>query len=179
MYKSTEVIIGEGWFDAPYIRKLLDAESPARIKDIEGPESDALIEYAGWSFIEEPLHVTLLDNKSQPLAIAWIAATTRGLNLTYIVAEFATGNRLAAIAIAHAVMAYSERRIKRLSIANLTVHAQYERVNVASARVAAHLGLSATNQLAFDISEQGVVRYFEGREAAWSDVLAQAKLILL
>ncbi len=174
MNKSLRVVISDGWFDAPYIRALLDAESPERIKDIEGPDSDALIDYAGWSFIEEPLHAALLDGESHTLALAWIAATTRGLNLTYIVAESAAGKGLAAMAVAQAVMAYGERRVDRLSKPRLSVHAQYERANQASARVAARLGLLPTPQLAFEVSKNGVIRYFEGSEAAWSTVFNQA-----
>lgn len=169
-----QIIIGKGWFDAPYIRSLLDAESPERIKDIEGPESDALIEFAGWSFIEEPLHVALLDGESKPLAIAWIAATTRGLNLTYIVAEPATGKGLATRAVAYAIVAYGEHR--NISKPNLTVHAQYELENHASARVAERLGLVINSELAFNVDETN--RQLVGREADWGYVITRAKLIV-
>lgn len=173
--KSYQIIIGEGWFDAPYIRTLLDAESPERIKDIEGPESDALLEFAGWSFIEEPLHLALVDNESKPLAIAWIAATTRGLNLTYIAAKSAAGNGLATRAIAHAVLAYGERR--NISKLHLTVHAQYEQENHASSRVAEKLGLEINPELSFKFDE--TKRQFVGRETKWSEVFARAKILSL
>jgi len=173
-HNPNKVIIGEGWFDAPYVRALLDAESPERINDIEGPESDALIEFAGWSFIEEPLHAALLDSESKALAIAWIAATTRGLNLTYIVAESSAGKGLATRALAHAVIAYGEHR--NISKPNLTVHAQYELENHASARVAERLGLVINSELAFRVDE--TQRQFVGAEADWSDVIARAKLIV-
>lgn len=173
--KSYQIIIGDGWFDAPYIRTLLDAESPERIKDIEGPESDALLEFAGWSFIEEPLHLALVDSESKPLAIAWIAATTRGLNLTYIAAKSAAGNGLATRVLAHAVLAYSERR--NISKPHLTVHVQYEQENHASARVAEKLGLEINSELAFRVDK--TMRQFIGREARWSEVFARAKMLSL
>jgi RimJ/RimL family protein N-acetyltransferase len=173
--KSYQIIIGEGWFDAFYVRTLLDAESPERIKDIEGPESDALLEFAGWSFIEEPLHLALVDNESKPLALTWIAATTRGLNLTYIVAESSAGKGLATRVLAHAILAYGERR--NISNPHLTVHAQYEHDNYASARVAEKLGLEINSELEFRVDATG--RKFIGREAAWSKALARAKMFNL
>lgn len=176
---SFSIVVGEGWFDAPYVRALLDAELPERIKDIEGPESDALIHYAGWSFIEEPLHVALLDDGLRPLALAWIAATTRGLNLTYIVAAFAEGKGLATYAVANAIVVYGERRAYQASKRELTVHAQYEQINKGSSRVAARLGLLPADELGFDVNENGEVRYFSGSEASWNHVLKQAGSILV
>lgn len=171
------IAIGEGWFGAPYVRTLLDAESPARIKDIEGPESDALIDYAGWTFIEEPLHVALLDGEAHAVAIAWIAATTRGLNLTYIVAESEAGKGLAGLAVAQGIIAYAERRVDVSSASKLTVHAQYEKENLASARVAASLGLLPNKDLTFSAGGGDGARRFIGSEAGWVTVLARAQSI--
>ncbi len=173
--KSYQIIIGEGWFDAPYIRTLLDTESPERKKDIEGPESDALLEFVCWSFIEEPLHIALVNSESKPLALAWVTATTRGLNLTYLAAESVAGNGLATRALAHAILAYSECR--NISNPNLTVHAQYEQENYASSRVAEKLGLEFNSELAFRVDKPW--RQFVGREAAWSDVLLRARILSL
>lgn len=169
---------GIGWFDAPYVRAMLDAESPERMRDIEGPQSDELILHAGWSFTEEPLHVALVPDLAAALAVAWIAATTRGLNLTYAVAHSAEGKGLATFLTAYAVVIYSQQRASSASQAGLTVHAQFDRANEASANVAAHLGFVTEPSLSFTVANGNGCRLFVGSEASWLSVLTKAKNVV-
>jgi hypothetical protein len=154
---------------------MLDAENPERMRDIEGPQSDELIRHAGWSFTEEPLHVALVPDRTVALAIAWIAATTRGLNLTYAVAHSAEGKGLATFLTACAVVIYGQQRTSFTRQAGLTVHAQFDQANQASANVAAHLGLVAEPALSFTVANGNGHRLFVGSEASWLSVLTKAK----
>jgi hypothetical protein len=172
-----DVITGTGWFDAPYIRTMLDAENPERMRDIEGPESDELVERAGLSFTEEPLHAALVYNGSKTLAVAWITATNRGLNLTYATSHSAQRRGLATLAAACAVLAYGEQRISSSIKTALTVHAQYDQFNRASACIAHHLGFTAEPSLSFNVTINGQHRTFVGSEAPWLSVVSMAKVI--
>jgi hypothetical protein len=163
-----------GWFDAPYIRAMLDTESADRLRDIEGPQSDELVDRSGWSFAEEPLHVALVDPSDKAVAAAWIAATTRGLNLTYVVAHCAQHRGLATWVTAWAVLVYAKRGCPDRPLDTLTAHAQYDATNQASAGVAHRLGLLPEPLLAFTVGSNPV-RQFIGSEAPWSRVLAQAQ----
>ncbi len=145
------------------------------MRDIEGPESDDLVLYAGWTFIEEPLHVALMGEDSRALALAWIAGTTRGLNLTYATAHMSKQNGFATLAAALALISYSEQKKTKPDI---SVHAQYEQANSASARVAARLGLLSSPALNFTINACGQSRIFAGSEAPLSAVLTTAKSIV-
>lgn len=175
--QSIQPIIGHGWFDAHCIRALLDAEPPGRMLDIEGPESDALVVHSGWHFIEDPLHVALVNENGRTLAAAWIVATTRGLNLTYARSHAFASQGLATLAAACALVAYSREKNPMLRASGLNVHAQYEQANHASARVALRLGLQPAQDLSFTAHLPQGARYFIGSESPWPAALEKAQTI--
>jgi hypothetical protein len=82
---------------------------------------------------------------------------------------------LATFLAAYAVVIYSQQRASSTSQAGLTVHAQFDRANQASANVAAHLGLVTEPSLSFTVADGNGCRLFVGSEASWLSVHTKAK----
>lgn len=171
------VSLGAGWLDAPEVRAMFDAEAPERWRDIDGPESDELVQRGGWSFTEAPVFIALWDEAERVVAVAWIAATTRGLNLTYATASRVRGMGLAVAAVSVCILSYAHRADKVLQ-SGLTVHAQFDQANAASEAVAAKLGLLPQADLGFDAHWQGCLRHFKGSEALFSVACERAQALV-